>query len=585
MKDDRPTNPWELQEDDDENSQWLLQESEQQELDHLQLETPDQTNPDWQPVEYIKPRPKSYSWILPSIITIALLVVVGYIAWVAIPRIFNQSQPATPELPEQIATPAVAGAETPAAETPAAAPAQQDAPTTAPSPTPEPPTPLPTPAPPTPIPPTPAPQLAEREMASVASPYGVNLRRSPNQDGEIIQLLLSQDEFYPVVSRGGDGWTQIFASDSPLAIGQPISGVLGWVSTEYIVITTKLMPIQLLETLDAYIATLILPTPEPPPTVVLLPTVTSAPEEAPSQPGAAVTVTVTISTPNGLNARAQPNVDAAVVTLLENNRTLPALARSADGQWIQVQLADGQQAWLFAEFLVINGDSAILPVVGETGTGGAEAPIAGTVAVTSTTPAPLAVTLPAGAPSVTIAVVGGVNARLTPDLGGEVLAIVPEGSVLPASGRSPDDQWVQVKLPDGRAGWMFKEAVQASPEVAALPIVQASAPGTVTPTEPISPTGALTTTGVTGVTSPTATLPADTGVSVTIRPILLAVYSTPGADQIHISSVTSGAVLPAVGRTSDNAWIQIRSENGVLGWVSANGVTLSGPVETLPVVP
>lgn len=86
----------------------------------------------------------------------------------------------------------------------------------------------------------------------------------------------------------------------------------------------------------------------------------------------------------------------------------------------------------------------------------------------------------APAPSTTITVSTpnnfGVNARATANTNAAVVAVLPSNSVLQATGRTADNVWLQITLPDGQLAWVFAAAVLTRPEnVVQLPIVDANA--------------------------------------------------------------------------------------------------------------
>jgi uncharacterized protein YraI len=74
-----------------------------------------------------------------------------------------------------------------------------------------------------------------------------------------------------------------------------------------------------------------------------------------------------------------------------------------------------------------------------------------------------------------------------------------------------------------------------------------------------------------------------TGITATVNIASLNFRSAPSTTAQILSKLSKGQVYPATGRTADNAWVQL-SVGGVSGWVSAQYVTLSGDINTLPVV-
>ncbi len=81
------------------------------------------------------------------------------------------------------------------------------------------------------------------------------------------------------------------------------------------------------------------------------------------------------------------------------------------------------------------------------------------------------------------------NVRSGPGTAYTVLAIVKEGDVLTALGRTPDNTWIVVRLPDGTSGWCSAQAkyVTLSGSISELPAAPIPAPPW--PTAVRSPTG------------------------------------------------------------------------------------------------
>lgn len=67
-----------------------------------------------------------------------------------------------------------------------------------------------------------------------------------------------------------------------------------------------------------------------------------------------------------------------------------------------------------------------------------------------------------------------VNARYGWDIDSPSLMLLPAGSVWPALGRSIDNAWVQIRLPDGRLAWLFTQVIGADlAQIQKLPVVMA----------------------------------------------------------------------------------------------------------------
>jgi uncharacterized protein YgiM (DUF1202 family) len=574
MPDQRTSENWRLEEGGKEADKWLLQESEQQVSDQwtLQEQPPVEPINSWQPVEYVKtPRPAG-AWILPTIITVALLVTLGYAGYRVLPTLLNNDT--DPKPTTQAA--ALPGKETPAAaqETPVeqmtpvgeATSGQEAAPVEEPTAT----VPAPTP--------TPEIVMVGQQFATVNSPFGVNARFSPNTDAAIIRILENGETLF-VFGQEGD-WVELFVADTPLTEGQPLSGTVGFAATEFFTVSTQDITQALRDQVLTYAGKA--PTP-----------VAVAPAPADSSPvtdtgvtlPSAPLLTVTINAINGVNVRRAPAADDAnIIRLLENGTVLPATGRSADNQWIQVTLPDSVSGWIAAEFLVPSADMTTLPVVDATaapaGTPVAEgAPVTTTGVVTSGVqpPAPYTSVIPGDSvPVIIVSVVDGVNARTEPALEADVEVVVPQGAVLPARGRSADNQWVQVELPTGVLAWIFRDTVTETPAVGALPSV-----GGPTPEPILIPTATPTPEGA--EPEPTAT-PESTTVTAEVVPFFLPVYSGPGNQTETVARSPRGSDFVVIGQNADGSWLQVTTEEGVTGWVVAGNVRVTGDVSGVPVV-
>lgn len=535
-----PLKNWQLEEGGEPLEQWKLQDTEQ-ELGHMRLQSTGGVSKDWQPVEYQRTSSKSgRNWVLPSIVIVALLIALGYVGYVSLSR-FDVGALAG-GLGASGATP------TPEAVAPVAA-APTTPPTEMPSPTPEPsPTPSPTPEP------SPTPALISVRFGTVNDSAGVNARREPSTTAEIIRLL-NNAERVTVVRQDGE-WLQVILADNQAA----------WVAAQFI--DQAVGEQKTLEEWNAILSAAGLP-----PVTPAAPDI-ATPASAPTQvTGAPVNVTV-IADP-GATVRLEPATEAQVVGEALLSTVLVATGRTDAADWLLVTLPDGRRGWILSGLIQAAGDATTLPVqpadylltagvlTAVTPTPASATNGGFTLEVSGVVPAaPYTNTLPITGQAVAISDTVGVNARTAPTLTANILTVLPNGAVLPALGRSPDNLWVQVELPDKQLAWVFRDAVNVSSNIDNAPVVG----GEGDLATPAAPTDG----------APTATIASLLGSNV---------RATPGNDSEPIETAARGTTFPVTGRSADSTWLQVQLANGATGWILATTAELNVDVATLPVVP
>jgi uncharacterized protein YraI len=231
--------------------------------------------------------------------------------------------------------------------------------------------------------------------------------------------------------------------------------------------------------------------------------------------------------------------------------------------------------------------TAAVPV---TTTVGTDTPIATTDVITSgfEPPAPYTSIVPGdSSPAIIVSVVDGVNARTAPDLEADIEVVVPQGAVLPATGRSTDNQWVQVELPTGVLAWIFRDTVEATPAVGALPAVGGPTPIPILVPTATPAVGTPTPDDSTAETEETAEEPAapeTTTVTAEVIPFFLPVYSGPDSETEAVARSPRGSEFVVIGQNADGSWLQVTTAEGETGWVVAGNVQVSGDVGSVPVV-
>ena len=161
----------------------------------------------------------------------------------------------------------------------------------------------------------------------------------------------------------------------------------------------------------------------------------------------------------------------------------------------------------------------------------------------------------------------GVNVRLLPAIGAEVIATVNAGFTAEVLARSPDNQWVQILIA-GQLGWI------GTPVLAIIAGDLNSAPVADPRTIPYggfeNPRA-----GITSVTSQWTGKLEMSG---------LRVRGGPGRAYPVLANAPRYTIFYLLGRTADNLWVQVNYE-GTLGWVATQFVNLQQGLGTLDALP
>jgi uncharacterized protein YgiM (DUF1202 family) len=532
-----PLKNWKLEEGNEPLERWKLQDSEQS-ARHLQLQEGTESAAGWQPVEYTRAaaRPGSRNWLLPSIVVVALLIALAYVGYVGFEGLgglaSNAVGPdATPAATEPAAATEPPASEEPTSEEPAAEAGGEVA---------EAPTATPEPLTATPLP-TLTPQLVTVRVGTVNELSGVNARRAATTTAEIVRML-GNGEKVTVVRQEGE-WLQVILSDNQS----------GWAWAEYI---DQAVGDQM--TLEAWNAVLA--------AAGLSPVTESVLVDEPAAPVDLALSLIVIADP-GATVRVEPSTQAAVVGQVLLGAMLSASGRTEAADWLLVTLPEGSRGWIAAD-LVGGGEERMRLAVARSDllVGEGSAPAAGVTAGeepfvlqrnAAVPPAPYTNTLPAIGPAIAVSETVGVRTRTAPTLTADVSSILPDGAVLPVTGRTADGAWVQVTLPDNQRVWVFAEVVNLSSDIASAPLIGESAE------QPAASGGAAT-----------LTVTSLLGANVRARP-----DNTSDA----LETVARNATFPVLGRSADSTWIQIQLADGSSGWLLATAAQVSVAVETLDV--
>ncbi|MFN8452560.1 MAG: SH3 domain-containing protein, partial [Anaerolineae bacterium] len=161
----------------------------------------------------------------------------------------------------------------------------------------------------------------------------------------------------------------------------------------------------------------------------------------------------------------------------------------------------------------------------------------------------------------------GVNVRLLPALGAEVIATVNAGFSTTILARSPDNEWVEVQI-NGELGWIGTAVLAiVSGDLNSAPVAD---PRTI-------PYGGFENprAGLTSVTSQYTGKLQNSG---------LRVRGGPSRAYPVLANAPRYTIFSILGRTSDNLWLQVNFE-GTLGWVAMQFVELQQGLGTLDALP
>lgn len=159
----------------------------------------------------------------------------------------------------------------------------------------------------------------------------------------------------------------------------------------------------------------------------------------------------------------------------------------------------------------------------------------------------------------------GVNIRVLPAIGAEVIGFAQAGNTFPGTGRSPDGEWVRIDF-NGQEGWIGIPVVNLFGDANALPVA-----------DPRSiPYGGFESprSGTTDITSPvTARLPTS---GIRLR-------AGPSTAYPVLANIPRYTVMPLLGRTASNGWFQV-NYNGTLGWIANRFIEIqNGTILDLPI--
>lgn len=162
--------------------------------------------------------------------------------------------------------------------------------------------------------------------------------------------------------------------------------------------------------------------------------------------------TVPAITTDITNFRSAPALNATVLAVIDNNQTIELNGRLADNSWLRGNY-NGQQGWLFASLLVVQGDVSSLDVIQLAGSSEITVP-------TETT---------TGDMDSDSATNGTANFREGPSTAYRIIATLPANTPVVPSGRIADSTWLEVTAV-GQVGWIYRPLINTNVDIAALEV-------------------------------------------------------------------------------------------------------------------
>ncbi len=327
----------------------------------------------------------------------------------------------------------------------------------------------------------------------------------------------------------------------------------------------------------------------------------------------------------GSGATLYETLDGAVLVDLTAGTSVSGIARTADGNWILLQVGDAV-GWAPLNQLVMYGAENLPVFQGELAQSGSadmggqsEAPAAepSTAPEESTQTAPVeggetaqnAEAAPTTEQVRIKPIVGTVDSRFNrlnvrsgPGTNYDIVERLNPGSEVVSIGRTSDSEWLQLSLPDTAdgTGWVAAEYVSLGGAEDELPVVDNSQPETPlfllpTPTPSqssdaqslLAPTPAAEIPSPTPVPQPTATMAedestesntADAGSAATPADALT-LYSEPSAESEVVKVLEPGLELLELERNDDGTWarVAVLDPPGGVGWVNVAMAGLEPP--------
>ncbi len=229
------------------------------------------------------------------------------------------------------------------------------------------------------------------------------------------------------------------------------------------------------------------------------------------------------------------------------------LARNTAGDWLYILYREDSLGWVAVADVLTGVNVPLLPVVDDL-----MAPVGENLPSETLAQAGLSASLiptePLTMQGTAWVTAPALHVRSGPNTSYRSLGVAYKGAELTIFGRSAAPSiWLRVRTPDGRLdGWAAGGEVESSVAYLPLPIL------------PAPPTDAY---GIAVVTAGA-----------------LNVRAGPDLAYFPVGVVYQRDVLAVLGRSSSGAWLKVRAENGMEGWIASGEVAMDVPFSRLPVL-
>lgn len=326
---------------------------------------------------------------------------------------------------------------------------------------------------------TPAPATSPTALVATGA---LNVRSGPGVTYSVLTVT-TQGQTVTLLGRNANSsWAKIRLS----------SGTEGWVNSSLITPTVSISSLPLADS----------PAPPQPP--------------VPVAPGAV------------LSLRSGPGFSYPVTGSVYQGLQVTAVGRNANSTWLKVQLSDGQQGWIGAQYVQLSLPVGNLPILDGSTTNP-------TTPVTSANAATIAT--------------GAANVRSGPGIGYGIVAVAGQGQTVTLLARNNINSWVKVQLANGTQGWINASLLSTSVNISSLPIQFE---------QTLSASGLVN----------TAALNVRVGPGITYG-VTAVIYQNQG--------------VALLGRNADSSWIKVRLKDGTVGWINGAYIDTATTLNSLPI--